>query len=481
MSKNSICKDRPPNIIFIMTDQHRFDCLGCYGNNILHTESIDKLAADGMVFNNAYCPSPICGPSRASIFSGIHAGKSGHYHNWVPFRPGITLLTDRLFNCGYYNAMAGKLHLHPTRARHGFDWKMLCDSPHDLYCRDEVEINPYLQFVADEKFDGDKEKLIQTARISEQSPASDHAFWQGFSYLDDKYQMTTWTGDTSVNFINGWNHSKPLFMHISFFGPHHPYATCEPWDSMYDPDSIELPETFDLSKEGPVFADKLKIRSQMRKWDKSVWQKMTAQYYGNISAIDKQVGRIISALKQNNLYDNSIIVFTSDHGDHMGDYALLGKGDMYESSVKVPLIIKMPESNNKGIRLDKPVSSIDLFGTFLDAAGDSDWRNDELIESGSMLELLTGNNDFRSSEVFAIFAANPNSIVSMLRQGDIKLILARKGSNIAYEAYDLNDPVKDYRNVFNESAYQPVIAEMRPRLDKWTQEQYDAHPLVNSK
>ena len=474
--KNNTCK---PNIIFIMTDQHRFDCLGCTGNNILHTESINQLAQDGIIFNNAYCPSPICGPSRASVFSGIHAGKNGHYSNWVPFRPGITLLTDHLFHCGYFNAMVGKLHLHPTSARHGFDWKMLCDAPYDLYCKDEVKINPYIQYIANENFYGDKEKVIEMARQSEKLPLHDHRFWQGWSYLEDKYQMTSWTGNISVDFINNWNHRQPLFMHISFFGPHHPYATCEPWDSMYDPENIELPKTFDLPKEDPIFAEKRKTRDNMRKWDKSVWKKMTAQYFGNISAIDRQVGRIINALKQNNLYDNSIIVFTSDHGDHMGDYALLGKGDMYETSVKVPLIVKMPESSNRGKNLDYPVSSIDIFGTFLDAAGNKDWRNHSLIESGSLLKLITDNNNSECSKVFSIFACNPNCIISMLRQDNIKLIRAQSGLDVIYEGYDLNNVIKDYHNIFNVSSYQTIITEMQLQLDSWTQEQYKAHPLVN--
>jgi len=470
-----------PNIIFIMTDQHRFDYLGCMGNALTHTPNLDALAAEGLLFNNAYCPSPVCGPARAAIFSGLYPGTNGHYANWVPYQPCVELLTDRLSRQGYYNAMVGKLHLCPAYSRHGFDWKMLCDSPHDVYCRDEVEINPYLRHVECEKFGGRRGALNDAAAESELLPIDDHRFWLGWQYIEDKYQMTTWVGDVATEFIEQWDCVRPLFLNISFFGPHHPYSTCEPWNSLVNPDDVELPSTFSIPKDSPIFTGSMSAkREKMAQWDESIWRQIIARYCGNIAAIDQQVGRIVTALKQQGLYDESLIVFTSDHGDHMGDFGLLGKGDMYDSSVKVPFIARCPGGGRAGQRRAEVVNTIDLFGTFLDAAGDNAWRDDFPFHSGSLLPLLHGDAKAYAHEnrTFAVHAYNLNEFKTMTRRDELKLLRLHKGGETFYEAYDCTDDIPDVRNVYDDPAYAPRLEALRREVDDFSAREHKAHPLV---
>jgi arylsulfatase A-like enzyme len=381
----------PPNILFIWTDQHRYDAFGAAGNVNIKTPNIDRLADSGIRFTNAHCPSPICGPGRAACFTGMYPPGCGAVLNWISLKSGTLLMTDHLYQSGYYNALVGKLHLSPAADRHGFDWKRLCDSPHGVYSWDEIIYNDYLRFLERECYPEHPEQAERAGGESERVNAQDPRFWLGWSWADDAHHMTTWTGNESVAFLENWQGKQPFFLNVSFFGPHHPYATSEPWDSMYDPQALPLPDTWRREKTGPVFdRTKKKMQTTMRQWDETLWRDIQAKYYGNISQIDREVGRILDTLKARGLWENTLIVFTADHGDHMGDFGLLGKGDMYDSSVKIPFIVKPPGDDRRAETRNQVVNSIDLFGTFLDAAGNSHWREDEQVEAKSMLPLLDG-------------------------------------------------------------------------------------------
>lgn len=468
---------QPPNILFLFSDQHRFDCLGAAEHPVVKTPALDRLAEQSVRFTNAYCPAPLCGPSRAALFTGMYPPGCGVVENWTPRRPGLRLLTERLSQQGYYNALVGKLHLTPVADRHGFDHKALCDSPHGVYDPDETVHNDYRRLIEHDLFHHDRERAEHAAGQSERLDISDPRFWLGWSWVDDAHHMNTWAGDEAVRFLGQWDQHQPCFLNVSFFGPHHPYATCEPWDSMYPLATIDLPQTLRQQRNGPVWNAVIEPKRQRwRDWDEDIWRRMISAYYGQISQIDAAINRILNALIEEGMWDNTMIVFTADHGDHIGEFGLVGKGDLYETSVRVPLMIKPAGSNAAG-QWEGPVNTLDLFGTFLDAAGEPHWQDDPRIEAGSLWSILHAQNSSERRDVFAISGSDPDTNQTMLRRGNLKLLrVARKDESAGYELYDLAESQIEQYNWYNDAVCREARREMQVQLDNWWTAQKANYP-----
>jgi arylsulfatase A-like enzyme len=459
MNQTDENKKMQPSIVFIMTDQHHAQYLNCLSHTELKTPHFDALASQSAVFSSAYTPSPICGPARAAIFTGKYPLQNGIHTNWIPLKDDPELLTHHLARAGYYNAMIGKLHLSPIKDDHGFHFRRMCDSPHDVYDKAEIEVNDYLPWAAQE-MGLRPQKLAELAGESERSPSTEATFWIGEEWTDDAHQMTTWTGNESVDFINSYDQEQPLFMHISFFGPHHPYASCEPWDSMYDPTKVSLPQSLGLERDGQ--------RAGCRfDWPESRWREVISKYSGNISAIDVQLGRIIAALKKQNLWNNTLIVFTSDHGDHMGEFAQLGKGTMLESSVRIPFFIKSPGEPTKRRDYAEVVNAVDIYPTLLDYAGVS--RSENSDQERSIRRVLEGEASWQN-RTFASFC--PKDIQNgqvMLIKDHLKAVGFLKNGLMSVELYDRTAAIPDLHNLVHDSAYAEVRQQMQAELEYWHQ------------
>lgn len=444
-----------PNILFIMTDQHNADYLGCLGRPELHTPNLDKLAGQSAVFHSAYTPSPICGPARTAVFAGAYPLQTGIFQNWIPLADESALLTHQLARAGYYNAMIGKLHISPAADMHGFHFRRLCDSPHDVYDRSEVESNDYLPW-ASKGLGVTAEHLAELAGESERCGPHTTEFWKGWEWIDDAHQMTTWTGNEAVSFIRGYDQPQPFFAHISFFGPHHPYASCEPWDSMCDVEKITLPPTLHMDRDG-------EIRGSRFDWPDEQWRDIIAKYAGNISAIDVQVGRILSALKERGLWENTLIVFTADHGDHMGDYAMLGKGTMLESSVRVPFFIKPPGAAMERRDYAEVVSLIDLYPTFMDYAGVTDRREN----SRSLCNILHSNGVWQNQTFASFCSPDGRDGQVMFIKDKLKAVGFLKDGEITTELYDRTADVPDLCNLAGDPVYAESVRTMNAELKAW--------------
>ena len=446
-----------PNIVFIMTDQHNAQYLACLGREGLKTPNFDALAQQSAIFTSAYSASPVSGPSRAAMFTGQYPLRNGINTNWIPLKDESALLTNLLSKAGYYNAMIGKLHLSPVSSSHGFQFRRLCDSPNDTYDKEEVVFNDYLPW-ASGGMGISQDKLVELADRSEKCPVMDLSFWLGKSWTDDTHQITTWTGNEAVSFLRNYKNTQPFFLHISFFGPHHPYSTCEPWDKLYDPAKVSLPPTLGLVQPGSEPG----IRPNFTETE---WREIIARYEGNISAIDLQIGRIIAALREQGLWENTLIVFTSDHGDHMGDFSQLGKGTMLESSVRVPFFIKPPGTTPAKKTYSEVISLIDLYSTFLDYAGIKD--SEATANSRSIQRILTGDQTWEN-QVFSslcspdgrngqiMFIKDQNKCVGFLKDGIMKV-----------ELYDRTEKIPDLHNLAGDPAYSSILEEMRNALQIW--------------
>lgn len=469
-----------PDILWLMTDQHRFDCLGAAGHPMVRTPNLDALADEATTFTQAYCPSPICGPARAALMTGRFPPAAGAVANWMPLAEDAAdrLLSHRLQQMGYLTALVGKLHLSPVRAAHGFDIKRCCDAPYGLYEPEEARHNDYLRWLERTRFAHDPPQAERLARESEQRPIADPAFWEGLPWIDDAHHMNTWVGHEAVGLLETTPATRPLMLKASFFGPHHPYRSAEPWDTMYDPDTVSLPETLAAASPGPVFdATKRQQHAAHASWSKATWRRLIARYWGQVSQIDHQIGRILEAWRRRGRWARSLIVFTADHGDHLGDLGLLGKGTMHESSVGVPLIVKPPDSTPAAAaRCALPVNNLDLFGTMLDAAGDTRWIGDSPLACGSLWPMLQGEAH-ASRPVHAVIGQRPEQNLTMLRHDRFKLIrLARGEQAPVYQLHEIDATRRESPNRWTDPRYRETARAMRHELDHWWQQQRRQYP-----
>ena len=477
-----MARESKPNIVLIMTDQHRYDRLSCVSGNMPQTPNIDRIASEGVLFTNAYTPSPVCAPARAAIKSGMYPPGCGVVGNWVPFEGDADLVTHRLGRLGYQTAVAGKLHFVPPLGRFGFEWKSLADAPYSIYAHDD-QWSDYIHWLRSRGPRQDGRDVVELFDEDEAAFKTDDwgRFIMGSNFRTEGEHETAWTTDEAMRFLDERDSERPFFLYVSYFGPHQPFDVPEPWHSLYDPDDIELPPQFDADmRENPVFAATCAERaSHFRQlFSPDEYRRMVAAYCGQVSMIDAHVGRLVDKLKADGMWKDSLVIFASDHGDHNGAYGLFFKGQMYDSCCKIPLLAKAPASTHQGLRRDEIVNSLDIYGTILECAGDAEWRQPG-IEARSLLPLLHDNETAWQDRTYSIIGDDPATNLTMLRKGHLKLIrLARGAAGALYEMYDMRDEPVEVRDVYVDPAYRADRDRMRADLDAWWREQRVKYPSV---
>jgi arylsulfatase len=386
-----IARRNKPNILFLMTDQHRGDCIGSDGNRAIHTPNLDRIGQEGVRFSNAYSSTPTCTPARTALLTGLspwHHGMLG----MVAMAGRYPLEKPRaLREAGYYTMTIGKQHFSPMRNGHGYHRMLL-----DEHC--PCGNGPQVYAAAEER--GPIERSDYEAWFWSQSPTLDpHAtklWWNDFPArpyaLPEALHPTTWTGGTAVKFLNDYNGKDPFFLKVSFIRPHSPYDPPERFLRQYQ--NADLP----VAQVG-----KWAARYEARNSDRDdIWcGKLPAEtirrsrqgYYGSISHIDEQIGRILETLEKRGLLEETLIVFTSDHGDMTGDHNLWRKSYAYESSARVPMLMRWPKGlipSARGQVLPQPVELRDVLPTFLDAAGVQPSRP---IDGRSLLSLVKSKGE----------------------------------------------------------------------------------------
>ncbi len=357
----------PPNILLILTDQHRFDCLGAAGNPDVQTPNIDRLAREGVRYENAFCPWPVCTPSRYSIFSGLYVHQHRGATNKSTLAAEIPTWPKVLRQAGYRTAAVGKMHMHPTYLDIGFSEMDLAEQAGDGRWDDD-----YHRYLMDRG-------LVDVTDIEDQvreywdQPRAEYIQAKGCLPCDlsEEHDHTTWIGDRAVERVGSWSAGSPNLLCASFIRPHHPMNPPQPWADMYDPDKVHLPADYtDATLERNVAYHqgwRVQRSGQLSEADIRL---AIARYYGSISQIDAQVGRLIETLEARGFYDNTLIAFTADHGEYMGFQHMIGKLNyMYDPLVKVPLIIRLPQGERSGEVSSEQASLVDIAPTMCAAAG----------------------------------------------------------------------------------------------------------------
>jgi arylsulfatase A-like enzyme len=406
------------NILFIMCDQLRWDYLSCSGHPRLSTPNIDALAAEGVRFTRAYVQSPVCGASRMSFYTGRYVQSHGAAWNGFPLKVGEMTLGDYLRPLGVDAVLVGKTHMRADRegmerlginpgsiigvrvAECGFDPYERDDGLHGLGPdgRYDAQVPRYNGYLNDKGYAGDNpwHDWANAAQGDGNSLASGwamrHAKKPARVRAEDS--ETPYMTQRAMDFI-GEAGERPWCLHLSYIKPHWPYIAPAPYNAMFGAGDV-LPvvrSEEERQNPHPIYAEFMALRVSQAFAREEVRQEVIPVYMGLIKQIDDQLGRLLRFLGERGLFENTMIVFTSDHGDYLGDHWMGEKDLFHEPSVKVPLIVYDPSAEADGARgttCDALVESIDLLPTFLEALGADPIQQAHRLEGRSLVPLLHG-------------------------------------------------------------------------------------------
>lgn len=362
-----------PNIVFIMCDQMRYDCAGFAGHSAARTPALDQMAAEGVRLENAYCGSPVCSPARASWLTGLYPHGHLQLRNYSSSNRGqygcmlssqTVTIGDVLHDAGYRCGIVGPWHLgNDADPQHGFNamWKT-----HRYQGRPNTDayINYLRELDLEDTFARDGRPGVKWKTcMGKDNPTLPI----DVTALPTEHQRTSWTVDCGIEFVR--SQSSPFFLFLSVKDPHPPLLP--PAELLGEFPSHRMPvyPSWDDRLEGkPTFLQELPWYAA-RKFGYAGVQQIVAYYLALIAHIDKQLARLFDALSDAGIWDNTLVVFISDHGEMLGEHGVFGKCLMYEGSVRVPCLLKWPGHLPQGVVLSELVAGVDLMPTLLDLAG----------------------------------------------------------------------------------------------------------------
>jgi arylsulfatase A-like enzyme len=468
-----------PNILLLMTDQQRYDSLGCYGVDFAHTPNLDRLSQQGTLFENCYVNNPICTPSRASMLTGKHLPEHGVYRLYDNLPEDEVLFTRRLQECGYATALFGKLHVSSihteARRRHpndGFDIYEPClegclkmDAPYQAYARWLEEHHPAFY-----------EELKQKGRRLIHPPREVH--------------MTHWAAERTIDFLQSREKGslQPFFCMMSVFEPHNPYEHYpREMGELVDPRQIPEPiPPNDLTTDEPEDIRRERHHSYLGDFDRlgqDDLRKMRHGYHASVAYTDLEFGRVLDVLEETGLAENTLVIFTSDHGDMLGDHGLLVKGAFfYDPNVRVPLLMRWPNGLAGDFRIPALVQPHDLAATVLAAAG-LPWEEIRGVmpDSCDLLPLARGEVERVHEEVVCCYRNSgittgqaywdPPINATMIRDERYKLNVwhqsKQPGEEAQGELFDMKEDPLERENLYSNPGLQQVRLGLTERLLDW--------------
>lgn len=467
--------EQRPNILFICTDQQRYDSLGCYGNAYVQTPTIDRLAAEGVLFEQCYVQNPVCGPSRASLVTGRYVHSHGLYANGVSLPEHEPLLGKALSDGGYDCGLVGKMHLAAcyqgrTEARRddGFDFYQWAHDP--SHGSPENQYHRWLE--------ANHPDLYAAAASSGLGRKGHDPV--GFDTMPTEAHYSRWVSEQSVEFLeNVRDPEKPFFLWVNFYDPHHPFVAPQEYLDRYEPSQLPAPNRRpgELAEKPAVQTDASHqsyagLARGFADYSEQEVQEAIAAYYAMVTLIDDEVQRILATLEKLGLHDNTLVIFTSDHGEMLGDHHLMLKGPMmYDGAVRVPLILRWPGHLPAGERRSDLVQWIDLNPTMTEAAGIPAMPHNQ----GQSLFPLARADDHARARGWALceyrnsgHPYDPPVHTTMLRRGQYKLVVYHGDPASSRprdgELYDLDRDPREVRNLWRDPEYQQVRVDLQEFL-----------------
>lgn len=448
-----------PDIVFIITDQQRYDTIAALGASHMDTPNIDRLAKNGVAFTDCHVTAPSCVPCRASLFTGYYPHTNGVLANGQPW--SRTWVSD-LADAGYHCVNIGKMHTIPYDAKAGFHERYVVENK-DRYLEGRWFFDEWDKALASHGL-----KKQQREEYRKRADYTDRlgAFtWD----LPPALQSDNFIGDTTCWWLETKPVEKPLFLVVGFPGPHPPYDPTPEMAEKYMNRDVPVPDVSDqeladlvgpwvAKREHDVEVDHDSVAWKLDPTPEEL-RRMRAYYYANVEMIDTQVGRILDALEARRNMDNTIVIFTSDHGDNLGDHGLIQKWAPYDEVTRVPLIISAPRRFDGGREVTELVQLFDLGPTILEWAGVSP---DPTFEAQSLNPALEGKDFSGRDHVFCEQAGDVNmtgaSFLTMVRSKTHKLVhfINRDDGQL----FDLESPAGETKNLWDD----PASAEIKQAL-----------------
>ena len=359
---------RQPNILLIMTDQMRGDCMGTAGHPDVKTPNLDHLAACGVRYTNAYTACPSCIPARCALHTGLkqeHHGRVG-YQDRVPWQYPVTM-AGALAKAGYYTQCVGKMHVHPLRNLMGFHNVELHDGYLHAYRNGNVRYVEN-QRIADDYFYWLKTQLGIDRDVTDMGLECNSFTARPWMY-EERLHPTNWVTDRSIDFLRRRDRSMPFFLMASYLRPHPPFDAPEYFFSMYRDMELTPPPIGDWAD-----ADRLRRLGRFTdadtgSCDPELMRQARIGYYACISHLDNQIGRLLDALRDDGCHQDTVILFTSDHGELLGDHHTFRKTRPYQGSIHIPLLMARVPGIKPGSVSDRLTELRDILPTLTELAG----------------------------------------------------------------------------------------------------------------
>lgn len=460
-----------PNIVLIMTDQQRFDSITALGHDHAVTPHLDRLVTEGAAFTNTYVASPSCAPSRASLFTGLYPHSSGVLRNDDPWKHSwVELLAE----AGYRTTSIGKMHTYPYEAPVGFKER------HVIENKDRAHPNlPYFLDNWDKAFwirGLQKPSRVTYRHLPDYAERLGAFEWE----LPEDMHADNFVGGLAEHWLRTYpNHDEPFFLQIGFPGPHPPYdPTPRHLDPFREKDMPDVPRSQEDLDSQPTPLKELRKHHQANDHDAIVMlenptleqlQRQRRHYFANVAMIDEKIGDLITALDERGVLDNTVIVFTSDHGDALGDHGHSQKWNMYEGSVHVPGIIWGPPYIRAGQVHEGLISLMDFAPTILELAGVTPpaW-----MEADSLVPALSGEEwqgrEYVFSEHARDFILTETALMTMVRDARYKLV-----EFIDYDEgqlFDLQEDPREEINLWNAPEHAATRARLEKAISRWRAE-----------
>lgn len=421
---------RAQNLIFFQSDNHARDALGCYGNPVVQTPVLDRIARSGARFANAYTTCPICCPARAGIATGRYVHQNGCWDNAIVYDGRIPSWMHRLRDAGQEVVSVGKLHFRSAEDDNGFSEEIL--PMHIFEGRGGVTMLL--------RWNGQEPQALGQWDLYMAKSGVGESHYQDYD-RDITQRAIAWLGDPARR------SDRPWTLFVSYVSPHPPFMVPQRLLDLYDPQRIALPPAFRPGErpDHPAIRHLRAVMDFRDMTDEGALRRVAAAYYALITHVDEQIGQVMKAAEELGLLDSTRVLYTSDHGELYGAHGLFGKACLYEGSAGVPLLISgagVPE----GRVVNQLVSHVDLFPTILEGAGLSPHAADRDLPGVSLFPAMHGAETARP--VFAEYhAAGSSSGSFMLREGDLKLVyhvgLPAQLFDLAKDPQELRDLVAD--------------------------------------
>ena len=452
-----------------MSDQHRRDAMGAAGNRVARTPHLDRIAATGLRFTSAYCSNPVCTPSRASLLTGLYTHHHGAWTNTTPWPRKHRTMAHFFGNAGYQTALIGKMHFVDDQT-HGFDyhldfndWYQFLGPKTRLYAEELQYANsgaglPQIDDLWRDEGDPWASEIVKDGR--EGSVAVGRV-----SRIPESDQFESFVSRESIRFLREHAREAPFFLISSFLKPHDPFMPVQRFADMFSPDKMRLPDTWgkvDLKtapKEVASSIENNKPTPEVK--DPQQAQRRIAYYYAALAQMDDALGRVMTALDELGLADNTIVIYTSDHGEMLGDHGLWQKFQFYEGSCGIPLLMRVPGVTQADSVCRMPLSQVQMAATLAELCG---FETPSGLDGASFAQQVRRPSDVHPNTVYAEYATRSPAAKYMIREGDLKYTFR---THDAEELFDMAADPTEMKNLALTPAGREQAARLKQHLFAW--------------